>query len=401
MSLLIKSLLTILALTAAISCYVDITDHDDHMNNIYTHNYVLSLLYESAISANLGPQLASVAELLTKSEKLTERKVFIELIDVTKIPFLNTHYRLNGKPDAKIFIRSRKFDFQNFYSKVEELQNGYVTEQDLTATLEQFIIAHLSSISTLVETLEQFNALLGEKGMLGVFFGPKGANYNKYFHVARKNLDFNFAHIHDPALRDAIFEELPGTGRPQSDFMAVIRHKRLLNEFDNQQIVVGLDFKEKALTELLEYERFEKLRDPSQAGNIVKRMYSKGQPLMLYVKGSGKESEGFKAFKEVLKTLPKRFIFSYTELESESTPHYLQMFMLAQSQMVPESLYIVWIMHTRKPKVEMYTGEIDAEGVGEFIFKFYKEHEYILDSLGQHLYDKEMPGQDGILSEEL
>ena len=391
----------ILALSSTTS-YVAINKQSDHFRNLNSFNYVLAIFVNSSKSPQLVSELAKPLEKLEDSKIIKDNKVLIELIDTSNIPFFNKHYKLEGKNGAKLFIRNQMIDYDGFDNEVNEMIKQTLIEYDLPVKLLTFVDSGIKGISHEIRDLEHFRGLMNSKRILGYFCCSDDNNFEQYFKVASKNIDFTFVHTFDDNLNRAIFKEISTDKPPKSPFFSIIRHEDLLNEFDKNKIVTFTDFSEKNLTEFIEFERFDKLRDPSTGNSILKRMFSKAQPLLLYIKANADNSENFDIFRESVKSLPKRFIYSYTDLESENMGPFLQLFMMADKMMSPDTLSIVWVSPDRKVRIESYNGALEKDRIIEFVFKFQKQNESIFDSMREHLYDKEGKVIDEeITSEEL
>lgn len=401
MKLNLKPLLIMAVMATRTISYLEIENYHDHFSKVHSNNYVLAIFHNPGQNSKLTKPLKNILAMLDQSDVVKQNNIIIEYADIVKIPFFDKHYDLEGNNTVKLFIRNQMVDMESFSERLEQMYKNSVPERDFALEIETFIRDKLNGISIEIRDITHFRDLINDKRVLGLYSGSRNDNFKKYFHVARKNIDFTFAHTFDLYLRESIFEEFGKTPVPQGDSFAIVRHSEDLNEYDYRMITVYEEFTEKGLTEFLEFERFDKLRDPETGNEIVKRMFFKAQPLLLYIRSNNKESTKFETFKEAVKALPKQFIYSYTDTEAKSSAAYLQLFMMAEKMMMPDILFILWVSPSRKVRIEPYNGEFSKQGIIDFVFNFNEEHEAVFDSMRNHLYDKEPKEEDRLTTEEL
>lgn len=394
----IGALLLAIMTLSSINCYVDLKNNHEHFDNVHSNYYVLSVFYNPKRNYRLTKPLTNVLDVLDKSEVIKSNGVVVEYIDISQIPFFDNHYDLEGKNSINLFIRNQMVIMDNFEDYLELMYKRSTPEHQLASKIEAFLAIQLNKISTEIRDISHFREAVLVNRIIGFYSGSKSANFVKYMHMARKNIDFNFYHTFDPVLRETIFNEFAQIPAPQGNSFAITRYGEDLNDFDNQMVTVFNDFSEKALTEFFEYERFDKLRGPEQGNEIVKRMFFKSQPLLLYVQGSSKDSQKFEIFKEAVKSLPKSFIYSYTDLDSTTSGAYLQLFMLASAIMAPDTVSIIWVAPSRAVRVEPFQNEFSKNSIVSFVFDFYEQHKQILESMKSHLYEKEAEPQEAAVS---
>ena len=395
-------ILSMIILISNIRCYIEITDYHKHFENVYSNDYVLVVFHNPKNQSQISKSLKSILSLLDASDVIKSYNVLIEYIDIEKTTFFDNHYDLEGRETVKFFIRNQMIELKDYPEKIKNVHKNANNERELADKIEKFVLDQIKNISIELKDIEHFKELLGSKGILGLYAGANDNNFKRYHHVTKKNIDFTFVHTFDPYLREIIFSEFAKSPLAEGDVFAIIRSIEGLNEFDDQIAVTFNEFDEKALTEFLEYERFDKLRTPDKGNEIVKRMFFKAQPLLLYVKGQTNDSQKFEIFKEAVKSLPKRFIYSYTDTDSVDSGAYLQLFMMSEKMMAPETLSIIWVSPSRKVRIEPYNGDFTKQSIMDYVFNFYDEHEQILDSMKAHLYDKETKIiDDKVATEEL
>ena len=395
----LSTTLTTLLIFSTIIGYQELNKKQEHFNNLKNYPYILTILINSLDKPMITAQLKQSLEKIDVKEPITNDNVLLEFIDTSAVPFFDKHYKLEGKSAAKLFIRNQMINYENFDSYISNIQISDKKANELSMRLLEFVDLHLKNISVEIRDIDHFWEVLNSNKIIGYYCGNQDANFNQYYNVASKNIDFYFTHSFDTNLCESIFREIGQINSHKPPFFAIIRSKEALNEFDNNPIVVFTDFSEKALSEFIEFERFDKLRDPADIKNIIKRMFNKAQPLLLYVKDNSQTEKNFKNYMEAVKVLPKNFIYSYTDVNSGE---FLQLFVMAHKMMTVGTLSILWVTPTRNVRVENYQGALEKEMIIEFVSKFNKQNERIIDSMRAHLYDKENKVRNqSIASEEL
>ena len=383
MILFVTTLITI----SMCSSYIDIDHQDTYFTNLHANNYILAVFHNPKNNSKLTKHLKAVLQLLDESKIIKEHKIVVEFVDTVKLPFFDSHYDLEGKNAMMLFIRDQMINVEDFVFNLEQVYRNSMTESELITKLEDFVSEKINNISIEVLSIQHFRDLILSKRILGLYSGSKNTNFNIYFHIARKNIDFNFAHTFDPQLKEIIFKELEVASVPETDAFFIIRHSEELNDFDNQMVVTTTDFDEKNLSEFIEYNRFNKLRGPEEGNEIFKRMTQKYQPLVLFVKNSSENSDKFRIFKESVQALPKKLIYSYVEIDSNYIGSFIQIFMIENAPMNPNNIYFMWMTPMRTFKIEQYGGNYNRQDIMNFVMKSYDECERTLSFVRSHLYD--------------
>ena len=379
------TLLAVLFVASAIS-YTEVEHQDEHFSNIHAKNYVLAVFLNPKKNGKLTQSMKSILEGLEETGSLKDTGIVVELIDTVKLPFFDSHYDLHGSNALRFFIKGQMIDMPDFDKELDELYRNSIPGHELATKIEDFIAEKIDNISIELSNIQEFKEMLQTKRIVGLYSGADNINFERFFHVARKNIDFNFAHTFDPKLKNEIYTEFGHTA-PSGDIFGVFRYAGDLNEFDDQVIVTFSNFEEKALMEFIEFERFDKLRGPEHGNDIFKRMIHKSEPLVLFVKDKPEESWRFQVFKSAVKDLPKKLIYSHVDGESPYVGSYHQMFMLSNTTMIPETLYVLWFTPIRKIWIEQYKGNFNREDIIAFVDKIYKEQANMWDSMRSHLYD--------------
>lgn len=373
--------------------YITVKDYNDLYVNTYYKDYSLAIMHNAATS----PQTTKmVHKLIVEVENLPiikEENVIVHMIYTDEVVFFDESYGLNGKNALMLFIRNQLARMDDFDELLKEDSINGSSVNSLTKKVEDFIKNSLLSISLEITDLDRFKEIIDEHKIVGLYTGQKTANFAKYLHVARKNLDFKFFHTFNEKLADDIFALYSTTRTSNNDNFAVIRHQDQLTEFDPNHIVSFNDLKEKALTEFIEFERYPKLRDTSYAAINTKKMFFKYQAILLFTYGSGKDtSSNFKIFKETVKMLDKDMIYAVMDPDEAEAVSYSQMFIMSQQMSNSDSLVIMYVTPTREVAIHNFSDMFTVNSIVKYVREFNDRQGMVFDYLREHLYDKE----DGI-----
>lgn len=380
-------LFVLIAAVTFVVGFTEIKDHKEHFNNTYEREYVLAVFYNPEHISGCTEIVHEALSKLGETEVVRNNKVLVELLDTKLIPFYDNHYDLRGTSAVKLFIRNRMVNMESFDDLLKASKDASDKGDRVALVIENFINSQLGKISIEIPNFEYYAELLAQKQIIGLYSGSRGDNFDRYYHMAKKHIDFDFVHIFDTHLSNTIIGYADKKNTPNTDFFAIIRHKDALNAFDDKQIVKITEFDEKTLTEFFIYERYDKLRAPDQGEKIVNLMFFKYQPLLLFVRGEQTESPNFGTFEEAIRVLPKQFIYSYTDPNSRFSPNYLQLFIMAEELMMPDTLYIIWVLPSSKVKIEPFDRSWSKQNIVEYVFEFHKKNEKTLSTMRSHFYD--------------
>lgn len=397
------SIVTLVVVTLVLSLltsYTEITSQDQFFNNLQQEDYILAVFYNSKTSSHLTQPLTSILKTLNQSTTFVDNKVLVELVDTHKQPFFDSHYDLNGKSAIRLFIRNQTVKMPDI-EKMLETQDKNINEQSITALLESYTSRRLQDISIEVRNIDEFRMLVLDHKTIGFYSGNRGISFENYISIAKNNIDFTFAHTFDIELRNAIYAEFGQKPAPKEDTFAIVRLSLILDDLDDQSLVDINALDEKSLTEFLEFERFEKLRGSEHGSDIFRRVFSKTQALVVYIQGEDKDSVKFKAYREALKFLPKKLIYSYTDIDSAAAGPYVNLFMAAKRIVEQDTLSIIWTTPLRQVIVVTYAENFSVESIVNFIKRFIEENTELFSSMRAHMYDSKEGKTERVTSEEL
>jgi len=379
-----SAILLLLAACAATG-YKELKHQDDHIISLGTEDYILAIFYDAKKQPKLAKPLKSVMEKLTDSTPVKINNVLLELIDTHALPFFDEHYELDGKPAARLFVRSQMINNAQLSEHIAQLGARGADEAKVVDEVVRWIDSAIGGISVHVDNIGAFRELVARDKVVGLYTGAEGPNFVRFFRVARKNIDFSFAHTFDEKLAASIYKEY-GQTAPEGDTFAVVRTAHGVNEFDPSPLVPFADFDERALTEFIEFERYDKLRPASQTRNIFQKLFLKYQPLLIHAGDAA--SEKLAVFSEAVKQLPKNMIYAHADPESSDASPYHQLFMQAGEALMPDSIHILHSGVDQKIRITPYKGPLSAQGIKDFASRFMSEQADFFKNARNYLYDK-------------
>lgn len=394
------ALIALSLLSAAALCsYTTLKHQDEHFINLSTKNYVLVIFANLKTQPKLAKPISKVLSRLSSSKTVKAEKVLLELADTNAVSFFDSHYDLEGKAGLRLFIRSQMLKNEELAAEIGALDSKGADEHATADRIEKWLTESLARISTHITSLEQMKALVAEKKIVGLYSGSRGSNFEEHFRVARKHIDFTFAHTFDSELAAAIYAAFGSLPFPKDDTFAVIRDAEALTEFDALPIVTFAHFNERELTEFLEFERYAKLRSSAETASIYSKLFHKHQPLLLFTGAPDSSPEHFHAFTEAIKQLPKNMIYGHTDIESVEAGAFHRLFMQAKEALTPGSVNIVHAGVDKKINIEQLTGKLSAARIASFATDFMRNKKEYFRSIRGFLYDKVEEVKERIVGE--
>lgn len=189
------------------------------------------------------------------------------------------------------------------------------------------------------------------------------------------HVDFDFFYTTDPELSNIIFANMVHERKPDYDILAIMRSPEALTEFDTNSFVYINPNLNQQLTEVFfTYERYPKLRDESYADEIAMKIFHQNELLVVYIEPKDTAESNLSVFKEAIKALPKRFIYSFVKVDSMKFGSYMQYFLMSNANMEPDKVYIVYRSLPANIKVEAINGPMTPENVQNFVYDFYERN---------------------------
>lgn len=388
MKYLLSSIVALVLVSATLG-YTPVKEPNDLYLNTFYKNYVLAVMHNSETTPLATKAVHKMISEIESLDVVKTEGIIVQMVYTDEVKFFDESYKLGGTNKVCFFIRNQMKSLDGFHEQLIEESKSGGSIGNLVESIEKFMSNHIKGISTEISDLEHFNELLNEKKTLGIYIGEKNDHFEKYMHVARKNLDFTSVHTHEKELARTILEQLNAGDVSSEDFFGIARSAETLTVLDPDALVVFRNFEEKQLTEFLEHERYPKLRDTSFANMNTHKMFFKNQAVVLYVMGPEKEeAANYQIFREVVALMPRNMIYAVMDQDSKESASYTQMFVIGENMVGTDSLVIMYVSPSRNVKIEGLDRPFTTGDIINFIQEFSDKNRDIFDHMREHLYDK-------------
>lgn len=380
MSKLTQSIILALIATAVMSRADWIEPHDeaDFEKSLADKPIIAVFFYDSLSCSFCKRFVNNFFEDLLGDKVLLEQRLRFMRVDVAKSTLLKARYELEKKSHFMILTESGRIEMEDFHETQILLLERKISPKQLYDIVKGFLYEKLLSSSKVIDSMKEFQRLMYEKGALTVFVGEENANYKLYDRVAKINTGEQLYHVTKEALKKQINTTFDLKDLGGKDFVATFREDRGLSDFDTERVktlVVSDNFL--SVERFVEFERHPKLRAPEYSRRNVDDLLKYSHQMLLYVRSSPINFQNDREFKQAVKELPKRFIFAYVDFESNHNLAYRDLFLRAETEQEPESIYLVYKLRQNKILVEIYKGPFESKSIKDFVVDFFKQRGYL------------------------
>ena len=182
--------------------------------------------------------------------------------------------------------------------------------------------------------------------------GEKNENFDKFYELAVHNISFNFYTVFNKNLKERIYQQYSTKDASEQDVFVILRSENLIDSFDKEQMVEFEKFDSKFnMNKFFEFERHPKMRDCQYNHLNVQELFYKRHFMLVYIPAEDEDESKLEAFSKSVQFLPKRIIFSKCQFNDKEINHYLHLFLLANTNFSPGSLYMVNVTPSAKVNV--------------------------------------------------
>jgi hypothetical protein len=353
---------------------IDIESQDDHFSQVHKFTHDLRGFYDSESEPGTSNVMIKLFDDLSRSEFLMEHNFNLALVNINKVPSLKSHYDILKPSHFLYFIKNQMQIMPNFDDLVSAAINDPEHYDRLHKNVLEFVTAKFSRVTQEITSEDQFEKILQKDKIIGVFIGNDGQEFDTFKEFAQTHIDFDFYYILQPIIANEIFYKRSRIEKPVMSFFAIFRSAELITEFD-PSIVVFTE-KIKTLAELEAFfrsERYPKMIEGQDSSSLGYRIFSLGEKLVLYIHNEEDRTE-INIFKETVKVLPKKFIFSQISTESSFFGSYMQYFMFGKTAVAPNKLYIIHLSYNSEIEIIPFNDTLTREGMIKFVFTFYRNN---------------------------
>lgn len=368
---------SLLLAVCAIQCQLqvlDLTNTDEYFSPLHNTHHALRGFYDPETQPNTSEVLIRLFDDLAKDEFLIANEFNLGLVNLAKVPFFKRHYDIINQSHFLYFIKNQMQileDFNELALSTLENQENY---DKLLARVLDFIHTKYNRVAVELTSLEQFEEALKKFKTIGVFFGSDEQDLKVFKSFAATHVDFDFFYVTDNQIGHSIFFSRSTEERPNSSFFAIFRSTDALDQFDDKPVIFTADVaNEKKLEAFFRPERYPKMIKEIDANSIPFRIYSLGERLVLYA-WDGQNRSGLDLFENVVRILPKHFIFSTISTESQHLGAFIQYFIVGHGSMTPNNVYIIYLNHQGTIEIKTMNGDLTQQSIVAFVYNFYKNN---------------------------
>ena len=384
--------------------WIQLESHGPHFTNTYKEPYVLMIAYNNDTHPGVEKEIKGALESLKDSEFVQEHGIILEWADCVQNEFWNKHYDLEGRNGLRFFIKNQMTIMPEFNEKVQKMLNREWTPEELKDSVLDLMRREIDDLVRPVSSLNELKQRAQNEQVVVLYMGDKSQNYDRYFQFARKNSDATFLYNFELSFKQEVFKMMSGLVVPKGDVFAIVKSEDMLDSFNPLQVVWLESFDSEAeMSTFFEHERYPKLRDDSFGNMIVKKLFFKHQILVLYAYKETANPQNRAAYEEAVKVLPNKLIYGISDTESKDSASFLQLFMMSQQMLMPETLSLMYVTPGKKVRIESFRGEFRVNAIVDFVYDHYKRLQPLIKQMSSHLYDMEdlTPKEEEVVTEEL
>ena len=255
--------------------------------------------------------------------------------------------------------------FENVLQKDKELKN-------LSKEVESFLTTEINNFTEEINELEEIQNLIDKKNKnlkkFSIYLGKKNKNFKTYQESTLQDINYNYYHSFNEDIKKFI-EESFKINFSNNDIVAVISKKKKRN------IIKYLKIDKKTnshISRFLSFEKFPKIRGEQYLSYFNEYLYKDKNFILLYIKPNKENKQNqdnLIMYKEIVKKLPKGFIYCYSSL-SEDLKLNLGVFFKIQG-ILPQadSLYIMYNIRDN-----IFINKMEYAMEKNFVISFLKNH---------------------------
>lgn len=340
-----------------------IKEKEEHFINVYNGKFIITFFYNKNKCKNMD-LLNQIVGYLNSNDYIKQNSIVIEKIDYGEIEFFKQHYELEKNIQFELFIRNKRNIFHDFADLFEE-----GNFEKLKNAVNKFLKERIDKIAIQVNNLNDVLRNLKKNNLIGLYLGEKSNNYENFVILAQKHPDFNFFFNFNKETKKKIFNFFSKDKFLNNDLFIILRDKSLINEFDNKEIII-YDFESSDLNFdfFFGMEKNPKLRVDNHKNNISD-IFSKNHMAMVFLISSKTNDEKITIFKDSIKKLPKKFIFTYVSIEKEESLGYIQLFLMNKLNFESDNLYLIYSFN-QNLKIEKMKKEFNQTNIINFANSF-------------------------------
>ena len=341
-------------------------------------NFVLTVFLKEKNS----PLIKKLKE-IENLDIIKKNDVDMLIIYHNEIPFFKEHYDLiSNKNYMKFYLRSKSYDLENLDDKILKHFNNHLT---------QFLKDKINLITTNINNFSELLDNLKSKKIIALYLGKDNYNFQNFFHLAISYIDFDFYYSFDNKIKLKLLEKFgKGIKKLHDDLFLILRDIDLIDNFDENELII-FDFDKNSTKNLFEFFNFEqhpKLGNCNFAKNNIKNLYRKKEKMLIYFRLPNKEIDiQTDRFYKIIKSIPKKMIFSECYLDDEENMNILQQYFIRENvQIEADTLYSLYVTQNHELIIRLIVEGMEMENIGQ-LFDNGINAKFKIDTINSHYGD--------------
>ena len=351
-----------------------ITKENDFFSAGVENKHFVAGFYNSSDNPKAEEIVSNLLSDFSQDPQFQASKFLFAKVAFKDLDRIVTHYEIQGNCGLFYYIENQLQQFREFGMLANEYLQGTLSKNEFYSRTHDFLTQRHDRIAKEVRTIEEFNAVLNEHKIIGVYLAGSSPEFGSSFeHLAHKHIDFDFFKIMNLELARQVFLQTTKGQYKGNELISIIRHKEVLTEFDSKEFV-GIDASKsyERLRVFFNFERYPKLRTEADGANVFMSIFHKLEKLIMKTYTPDTPHEQMEAFEEAVQRLPKGLIYATVNTGSPAVGNFLQIFAMAKEKMQDNRMYFV-----DSEKHEFHIHELvcedDAESIVQEVWNIYRK----------------------------
>lgn len=357
-----------------------ITNQIEFLDYLNSTEMKVVIFFNSTSCHKCGDLLPDIRKKIEQIDIIIVNKIDVILVNTNLIAQLNSSFDFPDKVSVIFYFRSDSFILPDFNRHFRQLMNGELSEGDFLYIIKDFVVLNLNSYCESLGTIEVLDSILEFKKMIVLYIGEDNYDFEIYIRFAYTHPDSHFYYIHNKEIGKMFFEKYNFKENFEDSNFYILRHSSILDEFEGNFYSVFRGVRNFMLAKrFLDFELYPKLRKPEDFENIVFNLFSQHEKILLYIGGDDfMTSQSFSEYKNAIKLLPKRMIYSYSSPRVISFSYIMNLFSFVQVTVGVDNVYLLHLIKDDQIEVLTMKKTLTKENIIAFVFEFFEKNKGLI-----------------------
>lgn len=340
----------------------------DFFSAVHKHPHLFTIVLDSNECPQCFAESHQIISKLRAAHVSKSHRIEYMTTDLHKIPSIRQHFKLKRKYTVYLFVRNHVLRFK----KLKLSWKASIDSENLADAIHR----KMKRINRKVRSMSRLNLAVEKHKSIFLLIDRSGKKRRLFQQVAESNVKERLFHFASAGVQEEFFGLHPSAFADlRDDQICVFRHPSRVSELDPQIECHRLeDLKGAQL--FVDFYKHPKLREKSRNSDILKDMYWKQQTALFLVVGQNPQFK--EVFVEALKQLPRRMIYAVTLIE-EAEPTFLQIFMMAKTVHIPDSVYAAFAVPGGELRLQRMEAKLTRENIVEFAYEFMLSNKWLFE----------------------